>query len=140
VEQNDGRDAEHGCSTPRRRPAGTISGVHKEVSPPSRLVHTELMEMGPGAGPCGQDDPGGEPWEDVATLELTESRGRTHLKMTLLFPSKKARDAALASGMEHGVAANYDALEREVTALEADASAPAALSRAPRARQEGEQA
>jgi hypothetical protein len=31
--------------------------------------------------------------------------------MTLLFPTKEGRDAALASGMEHGVAAGYETLD-----------------------------
>ena len=32
--------------------------------------------------------------------------------MTLKFPSKEARDGALASGMEQGVSAGYDTLDR----------------------------
>ena len=66
--------------------------------------------MGPGAG--GSDCEKAEPWELLATLELVEQGGKTHLKMTLLFPTKQGRDGALASGMEHGVAAGYDALDK----------------------------
>jgi hypothetical protein len=44
-------------------------------------------------------------------LELTEELGRTQMRMTLLFPSKEARDAAVASGMEHGMAAGYITLD-----------------------------
>lgn len=44
---------------PDGRLAMTISGVHREVQPPSRIVHTELMEMAAGAGPCAPD--GGPP-------------------------------------------------------------------------------
>jgi uncharacterized protein YndB with AHSA1/START domain len=101
---------------PDGRHAMTISGVHKEVTPPARIIHTERMEMGPGAGPCGSEcgeggaEGGGDPWELLATIDLTESAGRTHLTMTLRFPSKQARDAALASGMEQGVAIGYDRL------------------------------
>ena len=45
------------------------------------------------------------------SLQLVEQGGRTHLTMTLLFPTKEGRDGALASGMEHGVAAGYDTLD-----------------------------
>jgi uncharacterized protein YndB with AHSA1/START domain len=117
-------------SGPTGRSAMKIYGVHKEVAAPARLVHTERMEMGPDAGPCGDGGGdcagggggggegagdgggGGEPWELIATIDLTESGGQTHLKMTLLFHSKEARDMALASGMEHGVSAGYDALDQ----------------------------
>ena len=36
--------------------------------------------------------------------------------MTVLYPSKEARDATIASGMERGVAASYDRLEDLVRA------------------------
>lgn len=88
-----------------------IWGEHREVTPPARIVHTERMEMGPGAGECSPGCENAEPWELVATVELTEEGGFTQLKMTLLFPSKDGRDAALASGMEYGVSAGYDALD-----------------------------
>lgn len=96
---------------PDGRVALSIRGEHREVDPPRKIVHTERMEMGPGA--CGAEH-GCEqspPWELLATIELAEQAGVTHLRMTLLFPSKEARDAALASGMEHGVAAGYDTLD-----------------------------
>ncbi|MGE3108424.1 MAG: SRPBCC family protein [Phycisphaerales bacterium] len=91
--------------------AMTIHGVHREVVPPSRIVHTERMEMAPGSN-CGPaQDADDEPWELVATLELTEHRGVTSMKMTLTFGSKQARDAALKSGMEHGMEAGYQSLD-----------------------------
>jgi uncharacterized protein YndB with AHSA1/START domain len=49
--------------------------------------------------------------ELLATIELTENAATTLLRMTLLFPSKEARDGALASGMEHGVAVGYTQLD-----------------------------
>ena len=90
-----------------------IWGTHREVNRPANLVHTERMEIGPGAGAgdCAQ----GEPWELLATIELTEREGRTHLRMTLLFPSKEARDMALQSGMEIGVDAGYTVLDNLVS-------------------------
>jgi uncharacterized protein YndB with AHSA1/START domain len=41
---------------------------------------------------------------------LSEEQGRTTLTSTIVYPSKAARDATIASGMERGVAANYDRL------------------------------
>jgi uncharacterized protein YndB with AHSA1/START domain len=100
-------------------PEGTISltiwGEHREVTPPVRIVHTERMEMGRmEMGPGGECPPTADPtqaWELLATLELAEEGEKTRMRMTLLFPSKGARDAALASGMEHGMAAGYETLD-----------------------------
>jgi len=89
----------------------SIWGEHREVVPPERIVHTERMEMGPGAGDCGPGGECSEPWELLATVELTEQGRQTQLRMTLLFPTKEARDGAAASGMEHGVSAGYDRLD-----------------------------
>ncbi len=81
-----------------------ISGEFREVVPPSRLVHTETMEMGCG-GPVGTL---------IATLELTEIAGGTRMHMTLAFDSREARDGALASGMEHGMEAGYQQLDAQL--------------------------
>lgn len=83
------------------KPALAIWGVNREVVPPERMVHTETMELGDGV-PLG---------ELLATVVLSENGGKTSLQMTLSFPSKEARDGALASGMEHGVAAGYNRLD-----------------------------
>ena len=88
------------------KPALAIWGVNREVVPPEKIVHTENMEVGDGV-PLGQL---------LATVALTEHGGKTTLQMTLLFPSKEARDGALASGMEHGVAAGYDRLDEILAA------------------------
>jgi uncharacterized protein YndB with AHSA1/START domain len=95
--------------------AMTIRGVHREVDPPSRIVHTERMEMAPGTGPCAPEGESSEPWELLVTLELSEHDGSTSMKMTLAFGSKQARDAALASGMERGMEAGYKNLDALLT-------------------------
>ena len=82
-------------------PALAISGVNREVVPPEKIVHTEIMEVGNGV----------RLGELLATVVLKEHDGKTSLHMTLLFPSKEARDGALASGMERGVAAGYKQLD-----------------------------
>jgi len=86
----------------------TISGVNREVVPPAKMVHTETMALGDGV-PLG---------ELLATVVLTEREGKTHLRMTLLFPSKEARDGALASGMERGVRAGYEQLDEILAAMQ----------------------
>jgi uncharacterized protein YndB with AHSA1/START domain len=88
--------------------AMSMSGVYKEVVPPERCVRTESFDFGcvPGGG------------EQLATLVLTEQGERTKLTITLLYASKEARDGAVASGMEHGMAAGYDRLD-EILAMAA---------------------
>ena len=77
-----------------------MRGVYREVVPPERIVRTETFEFGCEA----------QAGEQVGTLVLTEHGGKTLLTLTVLYPSKEARDATIASGMEHGVGASYDRL------------------------------
>jgi uncharacterized protein YndB with AHSA1/START domain len=65
------------------------------------LVRTEKFEFGcqPQAG------------EQLGTMEFIEQGGGTLVKITVVYPSKEARDGALASGMEQGMSAGYDKLE-----------------------------
>ena len=78
-----------------------MSGAYHEIVPPERCVRTERFEIGcvPGGG------------EQLATLVLTENGEKTSLALTLLYDSKEARDGAIASGMERGLAAGYDRLD-----------------------------
>lgn len=92
---------------PDGKPALAIWGINREVVPLEKIVHTENMEIGDGV-PLG---------ELLATVVLAEHNGTTSLRMTLLFPSKEARDGALASGMARGVAAGYDRLDDILTTL-----------------------
>ncbi len=84
-----------------RGPDGTemgLRGVYREIVPPERIVHTELFD---------EDWTGGE---TLVTLVLTEHDGKTTVTMTVLYSSREARDGALKTDMEHGVAAGYDRL------------------------------
>ena len=57
--------------------------------------------------------------ETVVTTLLHEDAGRTTLTTTILYASQAARDGALRSGMEQGLAASYDRLAellKELTA------------------------
>lgn len=99
---------------PDGRPALSITGEHLEVTPPARIVHTERMEMGPGAdgGECGSE---GEShgWPSVVvTIELDERGDHTRMTLTISCPTKEVRDTMLASGMERGMEAGYMALDR----------------------------
>lgn len=87
-------------------PMMTIHGVMKEVTPMERIVHTQTMDM----AHCGRLG------DLLATLDLAERNGMTQMKLTLVYNSKADRDAALASGMEHGMEAGYRQLDGMLTA------------------------
>jgi uncharacterized protein YndB with AHSA1/START domain len=77
-------------------------GVYREVSAPDKMVRTERFDIGcePQSG------------EQLGTMELTDiGSGRTKLTLTVVYPSKEARDAAVASGMASGPAAGYTILD-----------------------------
>ena len=74
-----------------------IYGVIREWAPPARYVSTQMMK--------------GMKCETLVTHELFERDGKTTLTMTIRYPSVQARDAALKSGMEQGVAASYERLD-----------------------------
>src|SRR5262245_62972700 len=85
--------------------AMVIRGSYREIVPQQRIVRTEIMEFG-----------GAEMPAVVGTLVMTEQSGKTTVTITEVYPSKEARDAAIASGMERGVAAGYDKLEEMLAA------------------------
>jgi uncharacterized protein (TIGR03086 family) len=75
-----------------------MRGVYREIVPPERLVSTELYD---------EDWTGGE---TLITTVLAEQGRKTTLTSTVRYASREARDAALSTGMEQGVAASYDRL------------------------------
>jgi uncharacterized protein YndB with AHSA1/START domain len=70
-----------------------IRGTYQEVQPPSRLIVREAW--------------GGDWPETTNTLALAETHGRTTMTLTIRYPSKEARDAALATGMQDGMAHSF---------------------------------
>ncbi|MCA1562346.1 MAG: SRPBCC family protein [Acidobacteria bacterium] len=90
-----------------RHPRGEVAfhGEYMEITPPSRLVYTELME--PHAEPAA-----------VVTSILTEEHGKTRLTATMRLPSLEARDMILGTGMERGAGISYDRLEDLVAQLQ----------------------
>src|SRR6185503_529493 len=62
--------------------AMVMRGVYSEVTPPDRMVRTEIFEFG-----CTPQE-----GEQVAALALSEREGWTTLTTTVLYPTKEARD------------------------------------------------
>jgi uncharacterized protein YndB with AHSA1/START domain len=82
-----------------------FSGEYREIQPPTRLVYTQVFEPMAGAGAV------------VVTVTFEETGGKTRMISHERYPSKQARDGALASGMEHGLRETLDQLEELVAAL-----------------------
>ena len=79
-------------------------GEYREIVPNERIVATEVYEGMPEA-------------EALNTVTFAEADGRTTLTMLVQHASKEARDAHIGSGMEAGVRAAMDLLERVANAL-----------------------
>lgn len=91
-----------------RHPKGEAAfyGEYQEISPPSRVVFTEIFADFPDA-------------VSVVTSELTEEGGKTRLTATVRYPSKEVRDIVIGSGMSKGAGISYDRLEDLVVSLQA---------------------
>jgi uncharacterized protein YndB with AHSA1/START domain len=81
-----------------------MRGVFREVQEPEKLVQTECW--------------GGEWPETLNSLTLAEQHGKTTLTCTVLYPSREARDAALATGMMEGWSASYDRLDEYLPTIQ----------------------
>jgi uncharacterized protein YndB with AHSA1/START domain len=90
-----------------RHPKGEAAfrGEYREITPPSRLVFTEIFE----------DFPDGI---SVVTADFTDAGGKTRLTATVRYPSLEVRDMVLASGMARGAGISYDRLEDLVAQLQ----------------------
>ena len=90
-----------------RHPKGEVAfhGEYREITPPERLVYTELMEPYPDGS--------------LVTTTFTEEGGKTRLTVIASYPSKAIRDMVLSSGMERGAALSYDRLEEVARELQA---------------------
>lgn len=82
-----------------------MGGVYREVSPPERIVVTEIF------------DEAWYPGEAIDTIVLTEQHGKTTLTQTILYNSRETREAVLKSPMQTGMAASYNKLEKFLPAL-----------------------
>lgn len=79
-------------------------GVFKELTPPAKLVHEERYDPGDIGGAMSTEPA-------IVASEFSESDGVTTLAVTMLFPSKEARDGALATGMTGGMEIGYARLD-----------------------------
>lgn len=91
-----------------RHPNGEAAfyGVYREITPPERLVFTEIFEAFPDT-------------ESVVTAVFSEEGGKTRLTATVIYPSVEVRDGVMQSGMAKGAAISYDRLEEVVAELKA---------------------
>ena len=81
-----------------------FTGTFREVSPASRLVHTEAYDPGTvGGGYPGQDA--------IVTVSFVEDNGVTTVTTLIDFGSKEARDGAVATGMTDGMEQSYQLLD-----------------------------
>src|ERR1700680_2093657 len=80
-----------------RHPKGeaVFYGEYREITPPSRLVFTEIFAEFPDS-------------VSVVTAELTDEDGKTRMTATVRYPSPAVRDMVLASGMSHRAGMSYD--------------------------------
>ncbi|NOT26468.1 MAG: SRPBCC family protein [Acidobacteria bacterium] len=90
-----------------RHPKGEVAfyGEYKEVTPPGRVVFTEIFEDFPDT-------------VSVVTAELVEENGKTLFTATVRYPSLEVRDMVMSTGMSRGAAISYDRLEDLVVALQ----------------------
>ena len=84
--------------------SAAFHGEYREIVEGERIVSTEVYEGAPDA-------------ESVNTLTLTERAGRTLMTVLVEHSSRANRDAVLQAGMETGMNAALDALERVVRSL-----------------------
>ena len=81
-----------------------MSGVYLEIVRPERIVRTELFDNHPG--------------EAIGTLLLAdEDDDETTVTLKVLYVSREARDLALKSGMEKGVATNFNNLDELLASM-----------------------
>lgn len=90
-----------------RHPKGeaVFYGEYREITPPSRLVFTEIFEPFPDS-------------VSVVTTEFTEESGKTRMTATVRYPSQEVRDMVLGTGMARGAGISYDRLEDLVAELQ----------------------
>jgi uncharacterized protein YndB with AHSA1/START domain len=90
-----------------RHPKGEAAfyGEYREITPPSRLVFTEIFEEFPDT-------------VSVVTTVFTDEGDKTRMTATVSYPSLEVRDMVLATGMARGAALSYDQLENLVTELQ----------------------
>lgn len=90
-----------------RHPQGeaVFYGEYREITPPSRVVFTEIYEPFPDS-------------VSVVTALLTDEAGKTRLTATVRYASREVRDMVMGTGMANGASISYDRLEDLVAQLQ----------------------
>jgi uncharacterized protein YndB with AHSA1/START domain len=90
-----------------RHPNGEVTfyGEYREITPPSRVVFTEIFADYPDT-------------VSVVTAEFTTEGKKTRLTATVEYPSKEVVEMVRSTGMEKGAAISYDRLEDLVAELQ----------------------
>ena len=81
-----------------------FAGTFREITPPSRLVHTESYDP----GTVGDAHPQNEA---IVSVTFAEDSSITTVTTVIDFGSKEARDAAVATGMTDGMEQSYQLLD-----------------------------
>jgi uncharacterized protein YndB with AHSA1/START domain len=82
-------------------------GEFKEVIAPSKLVNTEYFDPGSFGGDMGEGS--------TNTVEFAEVNGVTTMTTLIDYGNKRARDAAVATGMTDGMEQSYQLLDAVLT-------------------------
>jgi uncharacterized protein YndB with AHSA1/START domain len=90
-----------------RHPKGEAAfhGEYREITPPSRLVFTEIFEEFPDT-------------VSVVTTVLADEGDKTRFTATVSYPTLEVRDMVLGTGMARGAGISYDRLEDLVAELQ----------------------
>ncbi len=80
-------------------------GTFTVVKAPAKIAHQEHYDPGDVGGPMSTEPA-------LVDNELHEEGGVTTLVVTMVFPSKEARDGAVGSGMARGMELGYARLDR----------------------------
>jgi uncharacterized protein YndB with AHSA1/START domain len=94
-----------------RHPHGEVTfyGEYREITPPSRVVFTEIFADYPDT-------------VSVVTTVLAAEGKKTRLTATVRYPSREVRDLVMGTGMARGAGLSYDRLEDLVVALQQGAT------------------
>lgn len=87
-----------------------FSGTYDEVTPHTRLVYSQVFEPMADAGAV------------IVTVTFEEQAGATRVVSQEVYPSKEAREGALASGMEQGMRETMDQLDDLAVSLASGAA------------------
>lgn len=91
-----------------------MRGEYLKVARPFEIIRTEIF------------DQNAERHETIGWLVFAQAERGTLVTTSVLFPSREARDAALAMGMVRGTAASFDRLELLLTLDRGDGAQSAA--------------